>query len=317
MKPALKMRSLAFLMFVCLSLTACGEAKLDMSSDKAYGESIKKIYEPLSEDDREEFRRNLGSVMSEIDGLGGSGYINEKDMYMMYNIATLFGGDEGVKALQALNGLTYSEITKRGRDIRRAKLATRLEALKAEAAELEKAVADDEKFVAELKKVEAACTGIEAIEALGFRDKPEGVVGVLAASITVKNNSSMVLENVDGRITFSDEVGKIDDWGLQDNLRPANLGMKERFDPKFNIAPGAEWQGKFFLKLGIGHANNKKRHPFPVPPDKQYTASISDLTPNFVTEKSYRQSGMESRVTQLQNRRNSIKQLEEELAALK
>lgn len=236
---------------------------------------------------------------------------------MMYDIAKLFGGDEGIKALQQLNGLTYSEITKRGLDIRRANLMSRLEALKANAAELEKEVADDEKFVAELKKVEAVCTDIAAMESLGFRDRPEGVVGILVASITVKNNSSLVLENIDGRITFSDDVGKIDDWGLQYNLRPANLDMKARFDPKFNIAPGAEWQGKVFFKLGIGHGNNKKRHPFPVSSHKQYTASISDLTPNFVTEKYYRQSDMESRVTQLQNRRNSIKQLEEELAALK
>jgi hypothetical protein len=52
-------------MAAMLLCVGCGDAKLDTSSDKAFSESLEKVYNTVPEAEREDFRRYLRMVMED------------------------------------------------------------------------------------------------------------------------------------------------------------------------------------------------------------------------------------------------------------
>lgn len=102
MKYTPRLILLSFAALFCVVMVGCGGDKIDISSDSAYNESLKKIYEALPEAERAEFRDNFGAILTHALGIG-SETMNENEMYTIYGLAKLFGGADGPKMLRPVN----------------------------------------------------------------------------------------------------------------------------------------------------------------------------------------------------------------------
>ena len=318
---SLAVMSLLFAMAMCIG---CGEQQIDTSSDKAYVESLKIVYESVPEEGRKEFRKNLHRVLSEKARFGG-GTLSESDMYIIYNIAVGLGNDKEREAVLALNGLTASEITQRGEAIgaekdkrdqerRKKQLEADIAKLNESIDFLEKVVVSNKKFTEAVGQVEVTATGVEALEAKREAGSTQnsGRVGYFVALVTIKNNSSEVVQSVGGKITIADEAGeKIETKYLSTIEAADGYTISNKIDKHLNIAPGAEWRGKVFFKM----YRIDKKHPYPL--TQKYIATLSDVKVVLIGDTNEGSMSTEEIVENLAHGKDTLMKMEKELALIK
>ena len=311
MKSAMKLCLFAAPLVMCLLLTGCGGPTIDLSSDKAYTESIQKIYDAVPEGEREIFLDNFGAILSEIDGLGIR-KVKEKDIPLLYSWISALGGPEGLALLQPIDGLSVSEITAQGGVIRKKKMEAQIKDMKGDLVELEKTAAEYENYAKEQEKIKLIFNKIEPVEELSYYKKPTEITKLLVAYVTVQNDSSLPIKKMSGFVIFSDEAGKeVAKLALNDTgyLKPAELNIQRSYYKDLDIAPGTSWEGK----IGMQFDNpNKKDNPFP--PTQKYSAAFSELEPIFIDRQVERK---EENDINIKNVKDSIRTREEAVAKIK
>jgi len=298
------------LVFMALICAGCGDAKLDVSSDKAYGESVRKLYDSVPAGERESFLKNFSAVLSSIPKFG-SVNINEKDLFALYDFVKLLGGEEGVKMLQPVNGLTVKQINEKGRVIRKDKLAERLASLQKALPELEKEIARDNAHLENLKKIFVSVKEVEPYQYIDpITKKPVAQVAGLRAVFTLKNDSSAVLRDVKGQVEFKGlDPDKRYGWKhLSDSWRADGVKIEGVLNRNMNLAPGSEVELVLEETLDI-----MSRRQTPYPTDKKFEVVISDFEPILEDSMDRPQYAVDSRAKQLSALQGQIKSVEQEI----
>ena len=262
---------------------------------------------------RVEFRKNYSAVLSEKLRVG-SGVLNEEEMYDVYNSVKDFGGDKDVENLHTFNGLTIDEITQRGRDIREQKLTTTIHFLTEETASLKKQVARDKKFAHNYSQVKVTSNRAHAVEGFNMEifnsiKKSWGTIGSFIIFVTVQNNSSESVKKIDATITILDKDGNKSIAPSLANLLPVdNDDLASTSD--LQIAPGAEWRGKFIWKLDTP---NQK---FPFPPASEHKVILSNIKPEFAVDAKLSSASMAKRAERFERSSKYLDTLKQELASI-
>jgi hypothetical protein len=293
-------------MTAVLLCVGCGDAKLDTSSDKAFSESLEKVYNTVPEAEREDFRRYLNIVLENKAIRNAPDY---EEISQLYSLIKAFGGKD--EMLGRINGLTKTEIVTQGKVILKKSLEERLATLNEQIAEAQKKVDEGKRLQAESEKVEVICTGVdfkEGVEIWG--NKPWGSIASFAALITVKNNSSETVKDIRGKISLTD--GEPDSFSPNDlsSLKPVDLPDDAYYPGSLDIAPGTEWKGKVAWSM----MGPNKRHPYP--PTKEYTVTISDVKVELDVERQWGDD-IETQEKMLAQSQQALKSVEAELAKIK
>lgn len=298
------------LIFTVILCVGCGDAKVDTTSDKAYSESIKKIYDSVPDNEKEAFRKNFSAVLSSIPKFGTVN-MNEKDLFALYDFVKLLGGDEGVKMLQPINGLTARQINEKGRGIRKEKLAGRLASLQKSLPELEQEIARDQAHLEDLKKITVSVKEVEPFQYVDtITKKPVARVGGLKAVFVVKNGSSVPLRDIKGDVEFkSPDPAKSYGWKQLSNSWRADGGKIEGvLNRNLKLAPGAELELVLEETLDI-----ISRRETTYPTDKKFEIVINNFEPVLESSGDRPQYAIDSRATELTSLQNQIKSIEQEL----
>jgi hypothetical protein len=305
-----------------LLCVGCSETKLDTSSDKAFSESLEKVYNTVPEAEREDFRDYLGIV---VDGryhpyVVAFGKIAERStpsyeqIIKAYSLIKASGKEDGIAALNKLNGLTKTDIISQGKTITQKAIEERLPDINQQIDALSKETEPLKKYNEELAKISIELGPVEALESKNRK----GRIGELSVTVTITNGSSKKMTGFNNAqygdaITFTDANGKKADgrvavsmssFKLEDGSWPFSQGM---YSDNKGLDAGKSITGK--ITSGVSSST-----PFPYPPENEFTAALVDgMVQPVLEDEDLIRSSRESMQT-LELRMEEKKLLEADLA---
>ncbi|MDR3153675.1 MAG: hypothetical protein LBW85_05240 [Deltaproteobacteria bacterium] len=124
MKTAL---TLPVCLALALTLASCGDARLNTSDASSFMTSIQKMYDSVQGDEREEFLKYFFIAMNGRSDLITLSVLNGEEIGRLDGFYNVLASRKRPEELQALNGLTVSEVVELGRGLKITYLEGRLQ----------------------------------------------------------------------------------------------------------------------------------------------------------------------------------------------
>ncbi len=201
-----------FVLFACLFSIGCAsEPKVDTSNDQAFVNSITEIYKALPETERADFGKYfMATIAGEITTFGFKN-IKEDEYGKLYSMVKLSGEEKAAKYLNAVNGMTATQIQEKGKGIWKSYWGKKLMQLNEQAAKLEASAQEFSKYAEEQAKVVVEI-GEELELAPSTISRSEHMLGSVTVPISIHNGGTLrLIQFRSDTLIVKDEDGKIAD----------------------------------------------------------------------------------------------------------
>lgn len=207
----------AFVVSVALILSACGDPRIDGSSEEAYKASIQKVRDALDEKKKDEFDSALKQVA-----------------FSKLDLKAIFSGSAtpdsiGKDVLTSLNGKTASDVIADAKKMQEEREAKEREQALSEIKELEQKKAASTSAAEQLKKFEVSRSR--------FSQKSNGYFGKQPIiELTVKNGTSSVVSHAYFEGTLA-SPGRAVPWHKDEFNYKISGGLEPGESAKWSLAP--------------------------------------------------------------------------------
>ncbi|MDR2405935.1 MAG: hypothetical protein LBE27_06155 [Deltaproteobacteria bacterium] len=185
------MRKISYALFVLLmivGLSGCADSRLDTTDEKAFIQSVQAIYDSVEGKDREDFAKFFFIAMNGRSDLITLSQLNSEEIPRLDSFFKVLVSRKSPEAIQALHGMSASEIVELGRTLKITYLDGRIQELKREIATFKDAHDFFASYQQETNKV-----------SLSLPEEPEkivseeGMITEVHLVVKVANNSESTL----------------------------------------------------------------------------------------------------------------------------
>jgi hypothetical protein len=183
-----KALSLCLALVLGLFLSACGASELDTSDAESFTESLRKIYDDTSGQEREDFRKYFYIAMNGKSENITQSVLDDKEIEKLGIFYNVLINRRSYAEVEDLDGLTAKDIIKVGKELRIKYLQGRKAGVESDLASLEAETALFLQNNSESAKVKLVLPGEASAQESESRP---GIVGPVELAVEVNNESSL------------------------------------------------------------------------------------------------------------------------------
>ncbi len=303
-----------FVLFACLFSIGCAsEPKVDTSNDQAFVNSITEIYKALPETERADFGKYfMATIAGEITTFGFKN-IKEDEYGKLYSMVKLSGEEKAAKYLNAVNGMTATQIQEKGKGIWKSYWGKKLMQLNEQAAKLEASAQEFSKYAEEQAKVVVEI-GEELELAPSTISRSEHMLGSVTVPISIHNGGTLrLIQFRSDTLIVKDEDGKIADtpsasfynFTSENGSKPFQKGFRSE-----GVAPGETIKGKIVMKISF------ISDTFLYPPAKRIAVTYKEGPLEPILEGHDQLYNNREAASRLEGVKKEVEEIEAELAKL-